>query len=227
MENLENIRNEIKLIPKNIIETKTDWCYANLHRRLESKFDKPTGKKAQEYVKNRAFVSIQDNCHIMYTCVYDDKNGGYRFMIALLYQIKTTGGKIYVLYANKDSDAKYDCFTAHYFDRYAERLGITKTRYEAISKRDQIIKLWSEKFILNNRSWVEIIKEKDGSETMLDYHPDGLGIGTIENNIILFKTFISNNLLKQNQIEKYNNIKTLPTQLEALKRADFLESLNH
>ena len=201
-------------IGRDSMEAASKWCRDNMLRTLDAKFKNIHGKKAAEFMNNRPFVFKRDNYHVMYTAVYDKQFGGYKQAIAVLFHVNTSKGSVYVL---TPKPGKYDCYTAHYFDRYAERMGLAKNIFESTKNRDEVIKQWASKFIISMRSFVDIVKDKHGVETVYDYHPDGMGLGVFDQDNVIFKTFISNDMLFKNQIKTGDKITSFPTELERLK----------
>ena len=86
-------------------------------------------------------------------------------------------------------------YTPHFFDRYAERLGLTGSLID-IMKR----------FHLNNKTSMATRYENDNHEDSVFITLDeGTGFGTWFNGYVLFKTFIRDDMLFEDQMDLYNS----------------------
>jgi len=160
-----------------------------LHDYLISKgFKKSRGRKAKIYAKGKAFifkinkylVAIKPNAYLK-----KEIDCSYIFFL----EISTKRGKIYVDVRSGggdhsvENDLEYSAYTAHFFDRYQERLGL-------VGDRESIIKKFmsTELKAVKKGSSLEFIKDK-----VIYNLSKGLALGISSGSGILLKTFISNN----------------------------------
>jgi hypothetical protein len=86
--------------------------------------------------------------------------------------------------------------TAHYFERYAERVFGIKDRTEIYKRRDEAVAHWAKEYVLNMASGVATKLEK---ESIVLPHPRGMGLGEYKEGILLVKTFVGENMLRDGQ----------------------------
>ena len=190
------IANIVKKLPSGRMRAVSAYVQENLATRVRNKFKKPGGKNAEAYIRNTVFLIHEATRTIGYRVINSGKDS-HLLSIAVLTPIKTPKGTIYVI--DGGASDKFDCLTAHFFDRYAERVirGTRLNRKEAIDD-------WLKKFVEEPSQQVEAIKNKDGSVDVFDAHPEGLGLGLMQEghgvNIVLLKTFISNSMLTARQM---------------------------
>jgi len=208
------IKNLIKtVIPKDINSSMIEYCRNNLDAILNSRFDNPFGKKALAFLNGRAFVYKRDNCYVAYTTTYSNKHKAHMILCCTIYPVSTPNGKIYA----ECTVGRNDCYTGHYFDQYAVRTGLAKNVNEANMKRDSIVKAWLIKEILETRTELNGLNNNKHGYTLYKYHPDGMGLGIQNNDIQLFKTFVSTDMLKNDQVILNNELASEPDQISSYK----------
>jgi len=161
---------------------------------LAKGYKKPHGKKARLYSLNRAFIfSIDKYLVAVKPTKYDKKGAECSFLIML--GLTTERGAIYVdlrsSYSN-ENDLAYSAYTAHFFDRYKERLGLE-------GSRESIVKIFMKKELtaVNVGSSLEYQGEK-----VIYNLSNGLALGIASGEGILLKTFISENEINSFQERK-------------------------
>ena len=155
-------------------------------------FNKPEGKKAKLYFQKRVFVYKVDNYFVGIKVEEFFKKGAvYQYFIIL--EMTTERGNLYVDFRGGNSDDGYYynqtdgsllLYTAHFFDRYSERLSLNTSREDTIKS-----------FINHELSTIRVgsasITQKDNTYLNLT---KGLGLcEEITDQMLLIKTFISAN----------------------------------
>ena len=108
-------------------------------------------------------------------------------------ELKTQSGRVYFLY----QDGPPVCLTAHFFDRYAERILQTKTRTETNAARDKAIRDWATSYVGTLHSG---IVSKVNRNNMFEMpHPKGMCLGEKASELMIVKTFVSDSMLRDHQ----------------------------
>jgi len=150
-------------------------------------FKKPRGKKARAYFLNKVSVYYLGDYGVGIKPVLYTKRG-VEYCFYFLLKVPTSKGNIYVDFrdgfkneAGDEERYRHVAYTAHFFDRYKERLGLEGDRDDAV---DEFIN--SE---LANLERGSAMSSSGGQVTFNLAKGLGLGISTGEN--LLIKTFIS------------------------------------
>jgi len=161
-----------------------------LERTIKSKgYKKPHGRKASIYVKNKKFIYRYENYWIA-LCPTEANKKGMMCKWMFLFEVRTEKGMVYVDIPGEglNEDLPYIIFTAHFFDRYQERLGIEGDRYDTIEAY-----LRHELAVKGPTG----INREEGN-TLYNLSK-GLALGTNLGNMILNKTFISGDQINSYQ----------------------------
>jgi len=150
-------------------------------------FKKHRGKKAKAYAFNKAFVYwIKDYTIGIKPVKYTKKGTEYCFYFLL--EVPSDKGKIYVDFresfineGDDEDDFRLVLYTAHFFDRYKERLGLEGDRGEVV---DQFIK--DELTSMKSGSGMS----SEGKRVTFNL-AKGLALGEYSGKNLLLKTFIS------------------------------------
>ena len=111
-----------------------------------------------------------------------------------LAEIGTSNGKAYFQTSNHVDDPIITVFTSHFFDRFAVRTGLVDTVFEAQKHRSEMVyEYMTSKTCFKN----DEIFEHEGQVAIGT--EKGLCLGTKIKDVVLIKTFISNDMLKGNQ----------------------------
>ncbi len=214
-ENLKQLEADVKRqVPTDVLKRLNDFVFKNLYQILDSRFDNRFGKKATAFITGRGFAYKIDDCFMAYSASMNKMYKGHVMVVCALYPISTPLGKIYV----ECTEGRIDCYTGHYFDQYAIRTGLAQTTSEANMKCESVIKTWLQKEIVETRTKIHGLENyKSDGYTMYKYHPDGMGLGVLSENVQLFKTFVSTEMLRNKQITLNTQLASEPTQLEAMQ----------
>jgi len=192
-------------IPKTFLYEIHGWCMYNLMRTLNERFDNPYGKKAMAFATSQVFVYKYKNCFVAYKIMYNNLLKDYMEFNITLHPVKTPDGTVYVRHNTLDT-IKNDCvssYTAHYFDQYTVRTSLVSGNVRSKTNREKAIKDWMVKFLKHTTHKINV----DNKQSVQEHHPEGLGLGEfIDENNILFKTFVSNNMLKNDQARISDNL---------------------
>lgn len=185
---------------KTSLEEIDQSCLFELMAHLKNKgYTKTHGKKASSYATGRTFVYRIDNLHIGFIPYATKK--GYHFYTMYLLEVPSNKGKIYAVLTTANVNDLINepiiVYTAHFFDRYQERLGLPS------SSRDKTI----EHFIKKSHT-LEVGSRSEGTRSMM-YLEDGLALGEIIDNILLNKTFISDEEINSFQEESKEDLKSM------------------
>lgn len=133
------------------------------------------------FYEARTRKEVNDNVRMTLVCTYNTKHGLHAIM-----------------FTNTNKQAHLIMYPPHFFSRYAERMKIELTGIELMKA-----------FFKHNNSYVYEVKRKQLSETTYINEcygtgNDGVSLGflTTEGNMF-FKTFITYDMLKGEQIEKF------------------------
>ncbi len=133
------------------------------------------------FFEARSKKEFGDNSRVTFVCTYESKNGLHAIM-----------------FTNTNNKAHLIVYPPHFFSRYANRMNIELTGIELIKQ-----------FFKYNNSYVyDIVRKKLDENTYMDECRgsglDGISLGflTTEGNV-LFKTFITYDMLKGEQISKF------------------------
>ena len=170
---------------------------------LERGYKKTYGKKAKIYTLNRVFTyKIQD--YIVGLKITSHFKKGYNCSFMVLLEIPTPKGRVYAdlrgtEYNDNDNSLAYAIYTAHFFDRYKERLGLTGDREAIIDK-----------FIKEELSSIKRGSdlEQKGYKVMYNLS-QGLALGVSCADGVLLKTFISNNEVNSYQKKKKEELEDM------------------
>lgn len=112
-----------------------------------------------------------------------------------LHEESTPRGKVYIQVSEHNDDPYITFYTSHFFDRFAVRTGMCETIFEAQKMREQVIYAF-----LNSKLSLKISQEFLESNGQIGIGTDkGLCLGLKYNKILFIKTFISTDMLKNNQ----------------------------
>lgn len=165
---------------------------------LKKGFTKVYGKKARAYTEGKAFVFKEDDYLIAIKITEYFKKGmncSYLFFL----EIPTPKGKIYADLRkggefSPENDLDYVAYTAHFFDRYKERLNLE-------GDREQVVKKFM-KTELESTLKGSSLEYVDGHRVIYNIKK-GLALGVGFSDIgILLKTFISENEINSFQERK-------------------------
>jgi len=164
-------------------------------------YKKVQGKKAKAYAVNRKFVFKWKNYWIG-MCPKAASKKGYMCLWLFIMEIPTEKGRVFIDLPSEEFEEQrttHVVYTAHFFERYKERLGIKGDRDATVSA-----------FIsheLNKREATGIDKDFDGN-SIYDLN-QGLALGTDLGKMILNKTFISKDEINSYQQRKKEELKKL------------------
>jgi len=164
-------------------------------------YKKVQGKKARAYVKNRKFVYKWGDYWIG-MCPKEVSKKGYMCLWMFMMEIPTEKGRIFVDLPGvglEDQKTTHVVYTAHFFDRYQERLGIEGNRNDTI--------MGFIKHELNKERATGIDKDFDGN-SIYDLN-QGLALGKDLGKMILNKTFISKDEINSYQQRKKEELAIL------------------
>ncbi|MEG1684549.1 MAG: hypothetical protein RR319_01190 [Bacteroides sp.] len=123
----------------------------------------------------RSKKEIGDDCRVTFVCVYNSSHGMHAVMLSS-YNDK----RIIITH------------TPHFFSRFAERCGIELTGIDLIRRY----------FAINNSYAFDLSKIRDGE--IFGSSEEGVALGLISSsNNVFFKTYITYNMLKGNQISTF------------------------
>lgn len=114
-----------------------------------------------------------------------------------LREIKTSFGKAYYQISVHSTKPIITVFTSHFFDRYAVRIGIADNILEAQKKRKEAIYSYLGSNLSNKKTRNEFLE--DENHDIAIGTDNGLCLGVKYENVILVKTFVSNDMLRGNQ----------------------------
>ena len=204
-------------IPKDLALTKIEMIVKN------KGYSSKHSKKAIDYMLNNSFnTEVSGGTYFFKVAEVGKKDA--LFFDLFVFPIKTKNGTVYVTDVTSKNDDKvyktYNCFTAHFFDRYSQRMHNT-TRAQSIKEVF--------KNIMKNNALSSQYKA-----SCKIYFTNGLGLGNtyIDDNlkikIDLYKTYISNDMIRPDQLKILKNgideLKTKTKQLSTLEQ-DAIENL--
>jgi len=175
-------------------------------------------KKAKLFLKNKAFCCEWKNGILIYKLVdsFLRKDGiteEIRTLGIHLLSISTNNGIIYVTKTN----SHIICWTAHFFDRYSERIN------KQLSRNDSIKEYMKNQLIHGN-----LIDSDNIKNGVIRYFcKDGIALGETNGQIVLYKTFVSNDMFNYNQhkILKNKIIKTIENSNPHIEEEKFIKML--
>lgn len=159
----------------------------------EKGFKDIRSKKAIEFMTGRAFVTKTTEAYVVYMAS-EILQHGFHTKIMAIYSKKTPNGTVYFSYL---PESGYMCWTAHFFDRYDERVTGKGKREKAIRSflKDFVMGGWLEDTNKFNRA------ERQRKGSVAVYFGTGAMLGNrdAENGITLWKTFVSKDMLRDDQ----------------------------
>lgn len=186
----EEIKSKIRPLQWPRAKELSDDIVWKLHEIARSKgYSSPTSRKALLYLKNRIFISEKNGSYTAFMLQNTNPEMMADIMAHIIQPVKTGKGTIYVSKVPGERD-EYVCFTAHLFDRYAQRSGKTLTRRECV--RTFMKEVLSGGFLRPDER-----DSTDGNRRM--YLSNGLVLGERRGNIVLYKTYVSNDTLRPEQ----------------------------
>lgn len=157
---------------------------------------------------NSEYISPLKNRWII---LYEARNKGMigdRSLVTYIITFTTSHGIYAIMVSFIDNKPIYIFFPPHFFSRYAERMNINKSGLE-------LMKLF---FKANNNFIYDYNDGIKGSTA------DGIALGFVtELGNIMFKTFVSFDLLKGEQIDKYIDQNNLREEIHRTRLANELE----
>lgn len=194
------ILEKIKSIPSNIKNVAFAYADFKLTNMLK-RFDNPLGKRASLFLKNKIFFDDRGEYFLKYSAVITKR--GMLIDYKTIYKLKTSGGMVYVYVddcfgqiSNAFGRNKIMCWTGHHFDQFAIRTGLAETMLEAIKKRSASIEKW-----FKTEDAYNIVTLSKDRKNAYAPHPLGTSIGIISDTVLLRITFISESMLKGDQID--------------------------
>jgi hypothetical protein len=159
-------------------------------------YKKLTGAKARAFSEGKLFVSQKDGYFIGLMIFYEKKFCNY--FVQYLLEVPTSLGKVYVHVSGSElhRDNVLYAFTAHFFDRYKERMG-----YEG--SRDDIIK----RYLKDQRETQGAAGKIEGDDYTM-YLKNGLALGESIGRIMLIKTFVSDDQTRKKQEDLKEDLKS-------------------
>ena len=139
-------------------------------------------KKAKIYARSKIFCYKLDNKHFIAVKFYPKKKS-LDFEINRVAEVSSPKGNLYITESSPRT-----VFTAHFFDRYSERLNIQGNRDSAVFSF--LIENWDE-------SSGTAIDPQGNATTLIG---KGLGLGDMVVDVVFLKTYIS-----EEQINKYQH----------------------
>jgi len=180
-------------------------------------FQSLKSKKALSYFKDKAFVTDFENGFVCYKISESPKTKKEALVDFLYFHVlKTGGGKIYV--EEQEKDRVYFCWTAHFFDQYIKRMELEK------ETRKNSVRTFMKDFMMNDP--VNDVKEHTLHGTISTFFKTGVCLGhyyivkCVNSNehlpkmIILFKTFVSNDMFHAGQKRALKNAEELAAESE-------------
>jgi len=147
--------------------------------------------KVAAALENKKFEYEKYGAHFCHKVVL--RHGKILNSYQWLKEINTSNGKAY-FQINCDADnVLITVFTSHFFDRFAMRTGMASSISEAVKMREEAIY----EYMRSNLSVNDDKIEHDGEIAIGT--EKGLCLGIKRDNIVMIKTFISNEMLKGNQ----------------------------
>lgn len=147
----------------------------------------------------------------VFTNKYNLKKGNVASIIGSI--IDTERGKMFIQITYDEINNKHVCwYTAHYFRRYAERMGMDKD-----APMKNIIKT----FFTRNPEQCQEYKftEKDGENRIMACFRDGVAMARIKNGKQVMMTFLPNDLLNRQQSKRRDILEEFRQEFaEELKR---------
>lgn len=209
--NILEIKTKIKSLRLMNADEVTNFGHSKLEDICKNKgFKSLLSKKAIAFFKDKVFTSeLKDGSLVSYKCFIKDKK--FLTFSSILYSIKTSGGIVYVLpnfqgdyqtYQSSFFTGDFTCWTAHFFDRYNERMSLEFKN--GIRKRT--IKSFIQECLAKNLALEYERKEKDGTD-IYSFCGDGLMCGEIAENIVLNITFLSEEMLNEKQKKIFERLK--------------------
>jgi len=172
-----------------------ELCKQHL-RGLTSRFDSLYSRKAVEFAHGKVFCRQRDDLYIFYLVEMLPKKMYCNFTHIALKRVKTNSGQMFLLYQGGKGQV---CLTAHFFDRYAERILGTKDRSSTYAAREEAIKDWGKNYIKGHIAGVVTRLKPD--RTLEIPHPKGYCLGELQEDdkTMVVKTFVSEDMLRSNQ----------------------------
>lgn len=171
-------------------------CYNKLINISKQKgYSSLYSSKALNFLHLRPFLSVLDDgsyVGFMFNFTSDTikniKKNGIKINILVFCPIKTKGGTIY--FQNNNNKKKL-CWTAHSFDRFKERIMGGK------GDREDSIRCFFKKMIVS--SYACDVKQEQTTGTIRTAFSEGMCVGEIYEDMVLYKTFISTDMFNDKQ----------------------------
>ncbi len=127
------------------------------------------------------------------------KNMGDNVLMALVSLINMQDGRYAMMWSSVYDRPQFIMFTPHFFQRFAQRVGIELTGIELIHRY----------FKINPSYGFNVSRERIGDKEKTNVYGstvEGIALGVriyTESNVILFRTFITYDMCKGEQIEEF------------------------
>jgi putative acetyltransferase len=160
------------------------------------KFKKLDEPKAKKEFHRKPLVRKEKDYNAFTGMIWDYKPDGEVAPIGMdIYELSGKGGKFYLQINNPVDEAKYTVWTAHFFERYYQRVISKSEKHPTIKQREEAIKDFMRKSLLqwhDERNPVGYIRRPSsfGISVLAPYNA-GMGLGNKYDDLILMKTFIS------------------------------------
>lgn len=146
-----------------------------------------------------AFKSLRGNQWIILFEAKSRKAVGDNCLMTMVSLVETNEGRYAIMWSSVNEKPQYLMFTPHFFQRFASRAGIDASGVELVYRY----------FKFNSSYGFNVVKEIIEDKQKINVYgstSEGVALGVklySENNIILFKTFITYDMCKGNQIEDF------------------------
>lgn len=166
----------------------------------QSKVDKIVRKSAHYPVYLHSFVKTKrGNDWLILFEAKSKKNVGMNCLMTLVSIMNMKDGRYAIMWSTVFGRTQFIMFTPHFFSRFAQRVGIELTGMELIQRYFKI----NASYGFNKRKEIvgEMMKTNIYGSTV-----EGVALGVqlyTESNVILFRTFITYEMTKGEQIEAF------------------------
>ena len=151
-------------------------------------------KAAQRLFRNKPFIyKVSDNIYYGFLVAkHTDKQ--FYWVNLMLYRVSTPKGQLYI---SKAMNGDITIYTAHAFDRYAQRCGL--------KNRDKAIRNFLKDFALRPTGNFDVSDKRFPNSQILST-TTGMFLGEGLNKVTLMKTFISNKELTDRQADLLDHL---------------------
>ena len=162
--------------------------------------NKPKGQKKKpenilKDITNKVFIfDLPEKDAFVSALIKSDKS----IESFVIKRMKTTKGSIYVIRA---INGDYFCIHAHFFDRY-----LLRVKNDKIKTRREAIRHYVKSF---THELEHLFFQKNNSNEIMVQYKYGIGLGYLssDKHLIFISTFVSNEMLRENQKEIINSYK--------------------